>query len=75
MVEVALKVDAQDIHRAPQRAETLRAAGINAVPVVIGEEWATAETQALAQQEGVEWMVAGGLSEGFLGFRRLGHPV
>lgn len=75
VAEVSLKVDAQDIHRARQRAETLRAAGVNATPVVIGEEWATADTQALAQREGVEWMVAGGLSQGFLEFRRLPHPV
>lgn len=75
VAEVSLKVDAQDIHRARQRAETLRAAGVKTTPVVIGEEWATADTQALAQREGVEWMVAGGLSQGFLEFRGLPHPV
>ena len=75
VVEVSLKVDAQDVQRARQRAETLRAVGVKASPVVIGEEWATADTQALAQREGVEWMVAGGLSQGLLEFRRLPHPV
>jgi len=71
VVEVSLKVDASDIHRARQRADTLRKVGINAMPAVLGEEWATPETQALAQQEGVEWMVGGGLSQGFLYFRQL----
>ncbi|GBC77751.1 hypothetical protein HRbin08_01233 [bacterium HR08] len=71
VVEVSQKVDPQDIHRARQRAETLREAGVNATPAVIGEEWATPESQALAQQESVEWLVGGGLSQGFLRFRCL----
>ncbi len=71
VVEVSQKVDPQDIHRARQRADTLREAGVNATPAVIGEEWATPESQALAQQESVEWLVGGGLSQGFLRFRRL----
>lgn len=62
------------IHRARQRADTLRQVGIDATPVVIGEEWATPETQALAQQEEVEWLVGGGLSQGFLRFRQLPPP-
>ncbi|MGC8784739.1 MAG: hypothetical protein ACP5RN_10210, partial [Armatimonadota bacterium] len=71
VVEVSQKVDAQDIRRARQRAETLREAGVKATPVVIGEDWAATDTQALAQQESVEWMVGRGLSQGVLRFRRL----
>ncbi len=71
VVEVSIKVDQDDIRRARQRADTLRKVGVNATPAVIGEEWLTPETQAFAQQEGVEWMVGGGLSQGFLRFRRL----
>jgi hypothetical protein len=71
VVEVSLKVDESDIQRARQRANTLQEAGVDAIPVVIGEEWAAPEVQALAQREQVEWMVGSGLSQGFLQFRRL----
>ncbi|GIV17414.1 MAG: hypothetical protein KatS3mg022_2849 [Armatimonadota bacterium] len=72
VVEVSQKVDAQDVRRARQRAETLREAGVKATPVVIGEDWAATDTQALAQEEGVEWMIGQhGLSQGLLRFRRL----
>jgi hypothetical protein len=64
-------VDAQDIRRARQRANTLREVGVNVTPVVIGEEWATPESQVLAQAELVEWFVSGGSSQGVLRFRRL----
>lgn len=71
IVEVSQKVNAQDIRRARQRADTLREVGVNVTPVVIGEEWATPESQTLAQQELVEWFVGGGVSQGFLRFRCL----
>jgi hypothetical protein len=71
VAEVSHKVNGQDVRRARLRANTLLAVGIQAIPVVIGEEWATPESQALAQEEGVEWMVGSGVSQGFLRFRRL----
>jgi hypothetical protein len=71
IAEVSQKVNGQDVRRAKLRANTLREVGVQAMPVVIGEEWATPESQALAQQEGVEWMVGGGVSQGFLRFRRI----
>ncbi|MCS6918561.1 MAG: hypothetical protein NZM28_02185 [Fimbriimonadales bacterium] len=71
VVEVGLKLGVNDVRRAKARAETLRQVGINATPVVIGEEWGTPDTEATAQQEGVEWYVRGGLSMGFLEFRKL----
>jgi len=75
VVEVGIKVSRDDVRRAVARAELLRRAGVNATPAVIGEEWGLPDIQALAQQEGVEWHVGNGLSQGFLEFRRLpnGH--
>jgi hypothetical protein len=71
VVEIGVKISRDDVERAKTRANTLRQAGIDAFPVVIGEEWGTPEIEALAQTEGVEWYVRGGLSAGFLEFRRL----
>jgi hypothetical protein len=39
VVEVSVKVDRDDVDRAYARASTLRRAGIDAVPVVIGDKW------------------------------------
>jgi flagellar biosynthesis/type III secretory pathway chaperone len=71
VAEVGIKVSRDDVNRAVARAELLRQAGVNATPSVIGEEWGLPEVQALAQQEGVEWFVGDGLSQGFLEFRKL----
>ncbi|MEJ5383670.1 MAG: hypothetical protein WHS44_02180, partial [Fimbriimonadales bacterium] len=71
VVEIGVKISKDDVLRAKARANTLRQAGIDATPVVVGEEWGTPEIEATAQQEGVEWYVRGGLSAGFLEFRRL----
>lgn len=71
VVEVGLKVSKDDVDRAAARAQTLLRVGVSATPAVIGEEWATPDTEALAQQQGVEWYVRGGLSQGFLEFRKL----
>jgi hypothetical protein len=67
VVEIGVKISRDDVERAKTRANTLRQAGIDAFPVVIGEEWGTPEIEALAQTEGVEWYVRGGLSAGLLG--------
>jgi len=71
VVGIGIKVSRDDVNRAVARAELLRQAGVNATPAVIGEEWGLPDIQALAQQEGVEWFVGDGLSQGFLEFRRL----
>ena len=71
VVEIGVKISRDDVNRAKARANTLRQAGIDAFPVVIDEEWGTPDVEALAQTEGVEWYVRGGLSAGFLEFRRL----
>lgn len=71
VVEVGIKVSRDDVNRAAAWAELLRRAGVNATPAVIGEEWGLPDVQALAQQEGVEWFIGDGLSQGFLEFRKL----
>jgi len=71
VVEISLKVNGRDVLRACQRANVLRRAGVNAVPMVIGEEWATPDSKLLAEQNAVEWMLKGDISPGFIAFRRL----
>lgn len=71
VVEVGLELGVNDVRRAKARAQTLRQVGVDATPVVIGEEWGTPDSEAIAQQEGVEWYVRGGPSMGFLEFRKL----
>jgi hypothetical protein len=71
VIEVSVKVNGRDVRRAAKRAQTLRAVGVDAFPVVIGQEWATPETQLNAQQEGVEWKVGDDFSDGLIEFRRI----
>jgi hypothetical protein len=71
VIEVSLKVNGLDVMRARQRADVLRRAGVDAIPMVIGEEWATPESRMLAEQNAVEWMLKGDLSPGFIAFRRM----
>jgi flagellar biosynthesis/type III secretory pathway chaperone len=71
VVGIGIKVSRDDVNRAVAHAQLLRQAGVNATPTVIGEEWGLPEVQALAQREGVEWLVGDGLSQGFLEFRKL----
>ena len=71
VIEVSIKVNGGDVRRAAKRAQTLRAVGVDAFPVVIGQEWATPETQLNAQQEGVEWKVGDDFSDGLIEFRRI----
>jgi len=71
VVEVSVKVDRNDVNRAYERANTLRRAGVDAVPVVIGEEWTSDTVKDLAQSLTVEWYVQKKLSEGFIALRRI----
>jgi hypothetical protein len=71
VIEVSIKVNGRDVRRAAKRAQTLRAVGVDAFPVVIGQEWATPETQLNAQEEGVEWKVGDDFSDGLIEFRRI----
>ena len=72
VVEVSLRVDRLDVIRAGQRAETLRRAGVDAIGVVIGEDWVADDTRDLAQEKRVAWKVGGDLSESLLAFRSAG---
>lgn len=69
--EISIKVDRLDVVRAKRRAQQLRRAGVKAMPVVIGNEWAMDETRELARSEEVEWVIAGQYSEGAMEFRKL----
>jgi hypothetical protein len=71
VVEVSLQVDGDDINRVTQRTQTLRRGGIQARAIVIGEDWATRDTQERARALQVDWKVGDDLSSGFLAFRRL----
>ncbi|MCC9075323.1 hypothetical protein FKZ61_004255 [Litorilinea aerophila] len=72
VVEVSVRVDRLDVLRAAQRAETLRRAGVNALGVVIGEEWVAEDTAALAREKGVAWKIGRDLSQDLLAFRHAG---
>ena len=71
VVEVSVKVDRDDVDRAYARATTLRGAGIDAVPVVIGDRWTSDKVRTRAEMRGVEWYVGKTLSEGFIALRRI----
>ena len=73
VVEISLKVNGRDVLRASRRAEVLSSIGVNAFPVVIGEDWAGSAAKAMAEERRVEWMIAGMPSEGLIAFRRLSH--
>jgi archaellum component FlaC len=72
VVEISVKVNGRDVERAKRRAETLREAGLDALPVVVGSEWAHPETEQLAKQEGVAWRIANTVSEAIIEFRKAG---
>lgn len=69
VVEVSLKVDAWDVKGAKNRAGLLKSLGIDAIPMVIGKEWATFEAEESALVEDVEWLIGESFSQGFFAFR------
>ena len=50
VVEISIKVNGDDVERARLRADTLRQAGLDAIPFVIGAEWAHPETPENARK-------------------------
>jgi hypothetical protein len=70
VAEISVKVDDYDISRAKARAETLRLAGVEVLPVVIGSAWAYDNARDEAQEAGVEWRVGKEYSQGLIEFRR-----
>lgn len=71
VVEVSLKLDRMDILRAKLRADALRQIGVDAVPVVIGEDWATPEARDTALEQGVAWYAKDEMSPEFIEIRKL----
>jgi hypothetical protein len=70
VVEISTQVNGYDILRAAKRAAFLQQAGVQALAVVIGKEWARQDYQFDAKARQVEWKVGSDISEGFLNFRR-----
>jgi len=68
VVEISLKVNGDDVERARLRADTLRQAGLDAIPFVIGAEWAHPETPESARNLGVEWRIGSEISDGLREF-------
>jgi hypothetical protein len=68
VVEISLKVNGDDVERARLRADTLRQAGLDAIPFVIGLEWAHPETPDNARKLGVEWRIGSEVSDGLREF-------
>jgi ABC-type transporter Mla subunit MlaD len=73
--EVSYSIDRHDVLRILQRARTLRQVGVDAIPFVAGNGWATPEAEFLAQELGVEWMIDSTPSAGLIAFRKLPDPA
>jgi chaperonin cofactor prefoldin len=71
VVEASLKVNGDDVIRAARRTETLQRANVQAMGLVVGEEWAVLDTRHQAEVRGIDWKVGDDLSEGLLAFRQL----
>jgi hypothetical protein len=71
VAEVSIVVDNNDVFRAQARADTLRRAGSDALPVVIGQSWSDLGSLGLAQQLRVAYWVDRDLSDSFIEFRQL----
>ena len=69
IVEISLQMDGYDVIRANRRAQTLRDAGIQAIAMVIGREWANPDAYDAAIRYRVEWLIGSEMSEGFRRFR------
>jgi hypothetical protein len=68
VVEISLKVNGDDVERARLRADTLRQAGLDVIPFVIGLGWAHPETPDNARKLGVEWRIGSEVSDGLREF-------
>jgi chromosome segregation ATPase len=71
VIEVSLEASDHDVTRAARRAETLRAANVAAIGVVIGETWEEPVARQQAAAQAVQWRVGDDLSDGYLAFCRL----
>ncbi|MFN7017969.1 MAG: hypothetical protein ACK4RG_01685 [Fimbriimonadales bacterium] len=71
VVEISIRVNGRDVQRVVKRAQTLRKAGLEVLPVVVGTEWAHPETKQLAEQAGVAWRIGNQVSESLIAYRQL----
>ena len=71
VVEVSIVVDEDDVERAMARADTLRDAGSDAFPVVMGERWLDPETRGYAESHLLAWQVGRETNDRFIAFRKL----
>lgn len=69
VVEVSLRVNGKDVERAARRASVLRDAGVDAIGVVVGEEW-VGDARDRAREAGVAWYVDGEFSKELLEIRK-----
>ena len=69
VVEISLQVDGYDVVRARRRAGTLREAGVEAIAMVVGREWANPGAYDAALHHKVEWLIGAEMSDGFKKFR------
>ena len=70
VVEISRHVNGHDIRRAARRAATLEAAGVQAIGIVIGQQWGTPDARDEAIDQAVQWRVGDDLSDGYLAFCR-----
>ena len=75
LVEISWVVDEHDVLRASKRAATLRRAGTDALPVVLGNAWAAGEVRWVAGVEQVAWRVGTDVSDSYVAYRRLPDPL
>lgn len=70
VVELSRRVDRLDVLRAARRAATLRRANVDAIGVVIGEEWVAEDTELLALEQSIAWKVGSDVSPLLMAFRQ-----
>ncbi|MBI1299836.1 hypothetical protein GC175_33340 [bacterium] len=74
VVEISRRVDRLDVlraaRRAARRAATLRQANVDAIGVVIGEEWVADDTELLALEQSIAWKVGSDVSPLLMAFRQ-----
>jgi hypothetical protein len=70
VVEASRVVNGNDVARAARRAGTLQRANVQAMGIVIGDEWTGPEIRQRAQASAIQWKVGDDFSEGWLDFRR-----
>jgi hypothetical protein len=74
VVEVSTIIDESDVRRAHERAETLRRVGVDAIGVLIGDNWVHGEIRYLADVFKLAWRVGNDVSDAYIAYCRLPAP-